>query len=110
MMNGQQEVMVSICCLSYNHGKFLRDCIEGFISQKTNFLFEVLIHDDASTDNSQDIIKDYQLRYPNIIKPILQKENQYSKNIGSLSVIYNFPRAKGKYIAMCEGYAYWTDS
>jgi glycosyltransferase involved in cell wall biosynthesis len=76
--------------------------------QKCNFPFEMLIHDDASTDGTADIIREYETKYPDIIKPIYQTENQYSKGIG-VSRIYQFPRAKGKYIALCEGDDYWTD-
>ena len=72
------------------------------------FPFEILIHDDASVDNTQNIIKNYELKHSDIIKPIYQKENQYSKGIG-VSRVYQFPRAKGKYIAMCEGDDYWID-
>lgn len=100
--------LVSICCLCYNHEPYIRECLDGFMLQKTNFVFEVLIHDDASTDKSADIIREYEAKYPHIIKPIYQIENQYSKGIG-VTRIYQFPRAKGKYIAMCEGDDYWTD-
>lgn len=101
--------LVSICCLTYNHSKYIRQCLDGFMIQKTSFLFEVLIHDDASTDGTQEIIDEYKNRYPDIIKPIYQKENQYSKGI-DVSKVYQFSRAKGKYIALCEGDDYWTDS
>lgn len=100
--------LVSITCTAYNHEKFIRDTIEGFLMQKTTFPFEILIHDDASTDNTAEIIKEYELKYPDLIKPIYQLENQYSKGV-SISLTYNFPRAKGKYIALCEGDDYWTD-
>lgn len=101
--------LVSICCLTYNHSKYIRQCLDGFMIQKTSFSFEVLIHDDASTDGTQEIIDEYKNRYPDIIKPIYQKENQYSKGI-NVSKVYQFSRAKGKYIALCEGDDYWTDS
>ena len=104
----QQEVMVSICCTVYNHEKYLRQCLDGFMMQKTNFKFEVLIHDDASTDGSADIIREYQSKYPDIIKPIIQTENQHSKGV-KITWTYQYPRAKGKYIALCEGDDYWTD-
>ena len=103
------EIMVSICCLVYNHEKYLRKCLDGFLMQKTNFKFEVLIHDDASTDNSVQIIREYQEKYPDIIKPIYQTENQYSKGV-KITMQYQFSRAKGKYIALCEGDDYWTDA
>lgn len=102
------DPMVSICCLAYNHVPYIRKCLENFMMQKTNFPFEVLIHDDASTDKTADIIGEYEAKYPNIIKPIYQTENQYSKGVG-VTRVYQFPRVKGKYIAMCEGDDYLTD-
>lgn len=101
--------LVSIVCESYNHEPFLRRCLDGFVMQKTDFPFEILIHDDASTDRSADIIREYEIKYPNLFKPIYQKENQYSKGVKIWADI-QFPRAKGKYIALCEGDDYWTDS
>lgn len=103
-----QEPLVSIICTAYNHGPFIRQCLDGFMMQKTNFPFEVLIHDDASTDNTAEIIREYEDKYPDIIKPIYQTENQYQKGI-KIGVTYLYPRAKGKYIAECEGDDYWTD-
>jgi len=102
------EPLVSICCITYNHEVFIRDAIEGFLMQKTSFPIEILIHDDASTDNTANIIREYENKFPDIIKPIYQLENQYSRGV-SISVTYQFPRAKGKYIALCEGDDYWTD-
>nr|WP_299034098.1 glycosyltransferase family 2 protein [uncultured Tenacibaculum sp.] len=101
-------IKVSINCITYNHEDYIEDCLKGFLAQKTNFDFEVLIHDDASTDNTQEIIKRYEKEYPKIIKPIYQVENQYSKG-KIVSFDFNFPRAQGKYLAMCEGDDYWTD-
>lgn len=100
--------IVSICCITFNHEKYIRDAIEGFLMQKTLFPFEILIHDDASTDRTSYIIREYEEKFPDVIKPIYQTENQYSKGI-SISATYQFPRARGKYIAMCEGDDYWTD-
>ncbi len=100
--------LVSICCITFNQKAYIKDCIDGFLMQKTNFNFEILIHDDASTDGTQEIISEYELKYPNLIKAILQLENQYSKGIKPL-VKYIFPIAQGKYIALCEGDDYWTD-
>ena len=103
-----EEVMVSICCLAYNHELYIRQCLDGFLMQKTTFRFEVLIHDDASTDRTAEIIREYEKKYPDIIKPIYQEENQYSKGI-RISHVFQYPRAKGKYIALCEGDDYWID-
>lgn len=102
------EVMVSICCTTYNHEKYIADAIESFLMQKTDFDYEILIHDDASTDKTPEIIREYEKKYPNIIKPIFQVENQHSKGV-RISYTFNYPRAKGKYIAICEGDDYWTD-
>ncbi len=100
--------LVSVYCLAYNHEKYIRDALEGFVSQKTNFPYEVFVHDDASTDNTAEIIREYANKYPQIIIPIIQKENQYSKGVPILrSCIY--PLMKGKYIAVCEGDDYWCD-
>ncbi|PRD68386.1 hypothetical protein C6P61_11385 [Malikia spinosa] len=101
-----QEPLVSICCITYNHESYIEDAIRGFLEQETEFPYEILIHDDASTDDTAKIIKDYELKYPNIIKAIYQIENQYSKGIRPS--IFNYERAKGKYIALCEGDDYWT--
>lgn len=99
--------LVSICCITYNHEKYITDAIESFLMQKTNFNFEIIIHDDASTDNTADIIREFAKEYP-IVKPIFQSENQYSKDI-SISESYVYPKATGKYIALCEGDDYWVD-
>jgi len=100
--------MVSIVCDVYNHGKYLRDTLEGFVSQKTNFPFEILVHDDASTDDSAKIIREYEEKYPEIIKPIYQVENQYSQKV-PIDRTFQIPRIQGKYVAVCEGDDYWTD-
>lgn len=102
------NVLVSINCITYNHEDYIADAIEGFLMQETDFEFEILIHDDASTDRTPDIIREYEKKYSHIVKPIYQKENQYSIN-KRLPFMNNHNRAKGKYIAICEGDDYWTD-
>lgn len=86
---------------------YLRKCLDGFVMQQANFRFEVIVHDDASTDGSAIVIREYATKYPDIIKPILQTENQYSKHDGSIRRIME-SRCVGKYIAICEGDDYWT--
>ncbi len=103
----KHKPIVSVCCLVYNHEPFLRECFEGFVMQQTTFPIEILVHDDASTDHSADIIREYTAKYPDLFKPIYQTENQYSKGVDVLSI--NIKRAQGKYIAVCEGDDYWTD-
>lgn len=109
MESTNDELMVSIRCITYNHESYIRQCLEGFVMQKTNFRFEAIVHDDASTDGTADIIREYAEKYPGIIKPIFEIENQYSKHDGSISRIMH-EHMRGKYIAMCEGDDYWIDS
>lgn len=99
---------VSILCVAYNHEKYIKSALEGFINQKTNFEYEVIVHDDASTDSTADIIREYAAKYPNLIKPICQTENQYSKKVDICREIM-LPVSTGTYIAVCEGDDYWID-
>lgn len=100
--------MVSISCTTYNHGNHIRDAIKGFLIQQTTFPVEILIHDDASIDETADIIREYEVMYPQLIKPIYQTENQYSRQDGFIGRTQR-ARARGKYYATCEGDDYWTD-
>jgi len=102
------ESLVSICCITYNHEKYIAEALDSFLMQETDFPFEILIHEDASTDNTAKIIRSYENKYPSLIKPIYQTENQYSKGI-KINATFNLPRAKGEYIALCEGDDFWTD-
>lgn len=104
----ERKIIVSIQCLVYNHEPYLRKCLDGFVMQKTNFKFEAIVHDDCSTDKSCAIIREYAEKYPDIIKPIYEKENQYSKHDGSLNRIMD-NASIGKYVAICEGDDYWID-
>lgn len=106
-MSKKETPLVSICCHTYNHEIYIRDALEGFIMQKTDFPFEVIVHDDASTDMTTEIIREYEAEYPDVINPIYQNENQFSKGIRPSTI--TFKVAKGKYIAFCEGDDYWTD-
>lgn len=99
--------LVSICCIVYNHEMYLKRCLDGFLMQQTGFDFEIIVHDDASKDNSTTIIRDYCKKYPNLFKPILQTNNQFSTGRRILPIL--FQEASGKYIALCEGDDYWTD-
>ena len=111
---GDQETpLVSIACITYNHESYIADAIEGFLKQRTDFPFEIVIHDDASTDKTADIIRFYLEKYQRIIKPIFQKENQASqlkKNLLLPIILTTVSHAKGRYIAYCDGDDYWTDS
>ena len=101
--------VVSICSITYNHATYIRQCLDGFLMQKTNFPFEIIINDDCSTDGTTEIIKEYAAKYPNLIKPIFHDENQYQKGVRGMFAKFVFPKAQGKYIALCEGDDYWID-
>ncbi len=103
--------LIVIRCVTYNHEPYIRDALEGFVMQKTNFPFVAIVHDDASTDGTAAIIREYAEKYPDIIKPIYETENQYSKKDGSLRCIIDkaCEETGAKYYAMCEGDDYWTD-
>lgn len=103
-----KSIKVTIICITYNHQDYIEDALKGFLMQKTNFKYEIIVHDDASTDKTAEIIKKYEKKYPEMIRPIYQKENQYSKRV-SIMKEYIFPKVKGKYIATCEGDDYWID-
>lgn len=107
--NNNINPLVSIICTTFNHESFIGETLNGFLIQKTTFPFEIIVHDDASTDNTASVINDFASKYPLIIKPILQKENQYSKKEVNIWSDFTFPKAQGKYIALCEGDDYWID-
>ena len=102
-----QKPLVSVVSITYNHEPYIRDCLEGFLLQKANFPVEVIIHDDASTDHTADILREYYEKRPDLFHVIIERENQYSKNNPILEPLYE--QAQGKYIAICEGDDYWTD-
>lgn len=104
----KEDVKVSICCITYNQEQYIEDAIKSFLMQKTNFKFEIIIRDDASTDNTAKIIKKYEKKYPDIIKPIYEKTNGTLKGIKRPFNV-TFESAVGKYIALCEGDDYWCD-
>lgn len=109
-MDNDSKPLVSIISLTYNHAPYIRECLDGFLMQKTDFQIEVIIHDDASTDGTTDIVKEYAEKYPDIIKPIIQTENQYSKHYNFGFILEKcFCKVKGKYIAYCEGDDFWID-
>jgi glycosyltransferase involved in cell wall biosynthesis len=98
--------LVSVVCTSFNHEAYIDDAIKGFLIQRTTFPFEIVIHDDASTDRTADKIRVFERQYPNIIRCVYQKENQYSK--GRRPLLHTFHISSGKYIAICEGDDFWA--
>ncbi len=102
------EVKVSVFIGAYNQEKYIAKTLESVVSQKTNFKFEVLVHDDASTDGTSDIIKEYALKYPDIIFPVFQTENQYSKGV-KITTRFLLPYAKGEFVSFLDGDDYYSD-
>ncbi len=107
--NTDLDIMVSIKCITFNHERYIEQAIDSFLLQITKFPFEIIVHDDKSTDKTLVILNNYVLKYPNIIKVIKEDVNLYS--LGKTNLInYKMDKiAKGKYIALCEGDDYWID-
>lgn len=101
------NIMVSVICLTYNHEKYIADCLESLVNQETNFKYEILVHDDASIDKTKDIIEKYRVLYPHLIYPIYESENLYSQGKSIQEPLIKV--SKGKYLAFCEGDDYWND-
>lgn len=104
--------VVSIICVTYNHSKYIREAVDGFIRQETNFPVEVIVHDDASTDGSIEIIREYAAKYPDIFCNITQKQNQWSQGLQNWHRVRNnlYHAARGEFIATCEGDDYWSST
>jgi|GEM_PF-3368618 len=100
--------LVSIVCHAYNHVHFIKDALNGFLTQETSFPFEIILNDDASTDGTQDIVKAYQNQYPRLIRATLHAENNFSKGLSPRN--FSFPKVRGTYIALCEGDDFWISS
>lgn len=101
------DPVVSILCVTFNHAQFIRSALAGFLNQEVTFAVEVLIHDDASTDGTQQIVADFAAQYPNLVRATLQTENKYSMGVNVARLLRE--QAKGRFIAYCEGDDYWTD-
>lgn len=101
--------VVTIRCITYNHAKFIRDAIEGFLMQETTFPVEIFIHDDASTDGTADIVREYRAKHPRLFRAVLQPENQRSKGRESWLTMWRHlsETIRGEYIAICEGDDCW---
>jgi glycosyltransferase involved in cell wall biosynthesis len=105
METSSEEIVLSVCCVTYNHEKYIAQAIEGFLMQKTTFKFEVLIGEDCSTDGTRKIVDEYALKYPDKITLVTSE-----MNVGAhKNAVRIFSRVKGRYVAMCDGDDYWTD-
>jgi glycosyltransferase involved in cell wall biosynthesis len=100
--------LVSICCITFNHGKFVREAIEGFLAQETTFPVEIAVHDDASSDETPAILNEYARKYPGLFRLVLRRENQFQKH--GFGFFWKFlATAQGDFVAICEGDDHWTD-
>lgn len=104
---GLERPIVSMCCITYNHVETIAQCLEGMLMQEVDVPVEIVVHDDASTDGTAEIVADYAVRYPSRIRAILRKENQFSQ--GKRPAALAFGEARGDYMALCEGDDFWTD-
>lgn len=103
------ECKVSICCLAYNHEKYIRQALDSMLNQETNFNYEIIVIEDCSTDGTRDIVREYMEKYPDKVRALFQKENQYSKEVAIVNTFF-YPLARGEYITYCEGDDYWVNT
>ena len=104
----EESLLLTVYCAAYNQAPYIRQTLDGFLAQKTNFKFQIVIHDDASTDGTDDIIREYAAQYPDLITPLFETTNQWSQHDNTLPKLM-YDRARGKYLAICEGDDVWTD-
>lgn len=100
-----QAPKVSIVSITYNHEAYIRETLDGFVAQQTDFPVEIIVADDASTDDTQAIVRQYADRYPELFRPILRSANvgPHANMVDALSA------ARGEYVAVCEGDDYWDN-
>jgi len=106
-ITSEVKPLVSIVCLTFNQEEYIAQALDGFVAQRTDFPYEIIVHDDASTDGTLAIVREYQGRYPDLITIIEQSENIYSKGVRVPALVFSY--AKGRFIAYCEGDDYWCD-
>lgn len=109
--NSPDNPAVSICVTTFNHAAYVREAMESFLSQIASFEYEILVHDDASTDGTAEILKEYASKYPDVVRLFLEDENQWGKDTykGGYNRGLLVPNSRGKYVAFCEGDDCWID-
>ena len=108
-----EDLLVSICVQSYNHQDYIKKCLDGILTQQTNFLYEILLGEDESSDNTRKICIEYAKKYPDKIRLFLHSRDNVIKvngvPTGRFNLLYNLYNTNGKYIALLDGDDYWTD-
>lgn len=102
----ENSPLLSVCMVSYNQEQYIKEALDSVLMQKTNFKYEVIISDDCSKDNTLAILTEYKNKYPNIVKVVTGEKNLGYPNNQRRSL----ENAKGKYIALCDGDDFWTDT
>ena len=102
------DIMVSVILVSYNEEKYIKEALDSIVRQKTTFKFEIICHDDASTDKTSQYIREYYEKYPDIIVPVIQSDNKMQKG-HQIVTEFCYPLVRGKYISYCDGDDYWDD-
>lgn len=102
-------VRVSVLCQTFNHAAFIGDALSSIVMQKTSFPFEVIVHDDASTDGTAEIVREFAARYPGIVRTVMQQSNLYSRGVRGMVAKFLLPLARGEYWIVCDGDDYFTD-
>lgn len=106
-INTHEGCVLTVCCMTHNHRDYIRKSLDSILEQKVNFPYKVIIHDDCSDDGTSDIVREYAAKYPELITPIIQKENQYKKT--DILRTYVNPLIEGRYFALVEADDYWCD-
>jgi len=105
--------LVSVIVPTYQHASFINECLDGILTQQTNFPFEIIVGEDESTDGTREICKEYAEKHPDKIRLFLRSRKDViyinGSATGRYNLIQNLKTARGKYIALCEGDDYWTD-
>jgi len=108
MWGGKTEPVVSILCPTYNHRNFIANTLDGFLGQRTSFPFEVIVRDDASTDGTTEIVRDYERRYPRVVRPIVEPRNTFSRGVNFMPPLA--ANVRGRFVAICGGDDHWIDA
>lgn len=107
-VNNPEKILISVCVITFNHSRYISQALKGIISQKGDFTIEIIVGDDCSTDNTEELVKSFQVGIP---ENFVLRYNRRSENLGMReNFITTLKECSGKYIALCEGDDFWIDS